>query len=114
MVVHFNAWKHIISTGFHDSVIQWQSNQDWMCLFPSKSVKDLDDEQLLSFSEGSGTTTTGLANTELSRDQPVKLVHKNQWTLAKSFWQDKNLGVVVTDETKQIRCVIAGMLRLEE
>jgi len=81
-----------------------QSNRDWTRLSHAKSVKDL-DEKLLSFMEGSGVTTTDFSDPKVFGDQPVKLVYKDVWKLAKSFWEDEELADEVSYEEQQIRLV---------
>ncbi len=79
-----------------------QSNRDWTRLSHAKSVKDL-DEKLLGFMEGSGVTTTDFSDPKVFGDQPVKLVYKDVWKLAKSFWEDEELADEVSYEEQQIR-----------
>ncbi len=61
----------------------------------------------MAFSEGSGVTTTDFSDAAMFGDQPVKFVYKDVWTLAKSFWEDKELANDVAYEEQQIRCTSA-------
>lgn len=79
-----------------------QDNRNWSNLSAHQSVKDL-DARLMAFSEGSGVTTTDFSDASMFGDQPVKFVHKDVWTLGKSFWEDKELANDVAYEEQFIR-----------